>query len=70
MSTHVPGFQPFTVFLHHFVMDKLATISIRVKRYPQNSPCSFDLYFLAYVAKSTVRQVHPWGTLMILPPVV
>ena len=31
MSTHVPEFQSFLMFLHHFVMAKLATISIRVE---------------------------------------
>ena len=31
MSTHVPGFQPLFSFLHHFVLAKLATSSIRVK---------------------------------------
>ena len=31
MSTHVPGFQLFSAFLHHFVLAKLATRSIRVK---------------------------------------
>ena len=31
MSTHVPGFQDFFQdFLHHFVLVKLATSSIRV----------------------------------------
>ena len=30
MSTHVPGFQSFLRFLHHFVLAKLATTSIRV----------------------------------------
>ena len=32
MSTHVPGFQSFSggFFLHHFVLAKLATSSIRV----------------------------------------
>ena len=30
MSTHLPGFQSFSVFLHHFVGVKLATSSIRV----------------------------------------
>ena len=30
MSTHVPGFQTFFRFLHHFVLAKLATSSIRV----------------------------------------
>ena len=30
MSTHVPGFQSFSMFfLHHFVLAKLATRSIR-----------------------------------------
>ena len=31
MSTHFPGFQSFFRFLHHFVLAKLATSSIRVK---------------------------------------
>ena len=31
MSTHMPGFQSFSGFLHLFVLAKLATSSIRVK---------------------------------------
>ena len=31
MRTHMPGFRSFFRFLHHFVMHKLATSSIRVK---------------------------------------
>ena len=31
MSTHLPGFQSFFKFLHHFVLAKLATGSIRVE---------------------------------------
>ena len=31
MSAHVPGFQSFSVFFHHFVLAILATRSIRVK---------------------------------------
>ena len=31
MSTHVPGFQSFSAFLHHFVLAKLTTSSTRVK---------------------------------------
>ena len=31
MSTHLPGFTSFSRFLHHFVLTKLATSSIRVK---------------------------------------
>ena len=30
-STHLPVFQSFSAFLHHFVLAKLATSSIRVK---------------------------------------
>ena len=30
MSTHMPGFQPFSGFLHPFSSAKLATCSIRV----------------------------------------
>ena len=33
MSTHVPGFQTFLRCLHHFVLAKLDTSSIRVKSY-------------------------------------
>ena len=32
MSTHVPGFKSFSGCLHHFVLAKLATSSIRVNR--------------------------------------
>ena len=32
MSTHVPKFQSFLRFLHHFVLTKLATSSKRVNR--------------------------------------
>ena len=31
MSTHVPGFQSFYRFLHHFVLAELATSSITAK---------------------------------------
>ena len=31
LSTHLPGFQSFPGFLHHFVLAKLAISSIRVK---------------------------------------
>ena len=31
MSAHVPGFQSFFMFLHTFVLAKLATSSTRVK---------------------------------------
>ena len=33
MSTHMPGFHTFSGFLHHFIMAKFATSSIRVKAY-------------------------------------
>ena len=33
MSTHMPGFQSFFRFLHHFVLVKFATSSIKVNRY-------------------------------------
>ena len=38
MSSHFPGFQSFFRFLHHFVLNKLATTSIRVKHKPFLSP--------------------------------
>ena len=31
MSTHLPGFQSFSGFSHHFALAKLASSSIRVK---------------------------------------
>ena len=31
MSTHMPGFESFSGLLHHFVITKLATTSVRVK---------------------------------------
>ena len=36
MNTHIPGFQSFSGFLHHFVLAKLDTGSIRVKLPPVN----------------------------------
>ena len=33
MSTHVPGFQSCFMILHHLVLAKLATSSIRVNRF-------------------------------------
>ena len=30
MSTHLPGFQSFFLFLHNFILTKLATSRIRV----------------------------------------
>ena len=33
MSTHMPGFQSFPVFLHYFVLAKLAISSLTVKVY-------------------------------------
>ena len=42
MSTHVPGAQSFfKVFLHHFVLAKLPTSSIRVKL---SAPFSISLF--------------------------
>ena len=32
MITHMPGFQFFSAFLHHFVQEKFATSSVRVNR--------------------------------------
>ena len=40
MSAHLPAFQSFLSFLHHFVMAKLATTSIRV-----NCPHFIELLF-------------------------
>ena len=34
MSTHLPGFKSFFIFLHHFVLAKLPASSIRVNVLP------------------------------------
>ena len=44
MSTHLPGFQSHSVFLHHFVLAKLATNSIRVKLLKSNQSKVFKYY--------------------------
>ena len=36
MSTHVPGFQSLFMFLHHFVLSKLATSSTKVNWFNQD----------------------------------
>ena len=36
MSTHLPGFQSILGFLHHFVLAKIATSSIRVNPFNPN----------------------------------
>ena len=46
MSTHVPGFQSFSGFFHHFVLAKLATSSIRVKRSPQQVTLGPLIFFV------------------------
>ena len=49
MSTHMPGFRSFFRFLHHFVLAKWATSSIRVKA------CSAHLARLALLTLSYQR---------------
>ena len=56
MSTHVPGFQAFYRFLHHFVLAELATSSIWVKmdkKVKDDLPCctlqsGVEIYRLDY----------------------
>ena len=50
MSTHTPGFQWFFIFLHHFVLDKLALSSLRVKRWIKRE---LDKYPLPNKARNT-----------------
>ena len=38
MSTHVSGFQSFSIFMHHFVLAILATTSIRVNLFEIKPP--------------------------------
>ena len=44
MSTHLLGFRSFFRFLHHFVLGKLATSSIRVKQSVGVSTCTVMFY--------------------------
>ena len=68
MGTHLPGFQSFLSFLHRFVLTKLATSSIRVKRrniYQLNSTIGFmntSLTLMLVVAKlaNTKLSKTPW----------
>ena len=46
MSTHLPGFQSFVRFLHHFVLAKLAISSIRVKEMRQTEYVTKSVYDL------------------------
>ena len=62
MSTHLNGFQSFFRFLHHFVLAKVATSSIRVKeilsltyQYCSTKYLSNDFYFNENITKI----VHP-----------
>ena len=42
MSTHLPGFQSFFIYLHHLVLAKLTTSAIKVNPY---AACGlFDQY--------------------------
>ena len=59
MSTHLPGFPYFFRFFHHFVMDKLATSSIRVI-----NPLTLNL-LVANLAdtkwcRKPVKWLEPW----------
>ena len=59
MSTHVPGFQSFFWFLHLFVLVKLVSSSIRVKRCLERSPGKW-----CYQQKAVLSQ---GGLLSIIP---
>ena len=48
MSTHVPGFQSFFRFLHHFVLAKSASSSVRVKH---------NLYVLLTKAMNDLKRI-------------
>ena len=49
MSTLVAGFQSFSGFLHHFVLAKLATSSIRGKRINLNTEyCKLEVSLKTY----------------------
>ena len=51
MSTNLPGFQSFSGLLHHFVMTKFATSSIRVKG---KYNISLSITDLSEIKKSTI----------------
>ena len=47
-STHVPEFSHFSLFLHHFVLAKLATRSIRVKGLSRKKPLGINMNFTLF----------------------
>ena len=53
MSTHVPSFQSFFSFLHHFVLSKLAILTLRVK----HEKCLFPVTLPTIVWSGLLSQV-------------
>ena len=66
MSTHLPWFQSFSVFLYHFVLAKLATTSIRVNsvcvRFSSHLSLPYVCLCLPYseCASSAITWFLPW----------
>ena len=58
MSTHLPGFQSFVRFLHHFVLARLAISSIRVNIGSVNHAVSWITYINASMLSTEVRPTH------------
>ena len=60
MSTHVPRFQSFFRFLHHFLLGKLATSSIRVNTYcqPQTRQPGVQYFFSDQPATIALKKWH------------
>ena len=67
MSTHLPGFRSFYGFLHHFVLGKLATSSMRVKGGGHHVPgCGYGVRYGTAGSPGYRRSVL--GTTLVNPP--
>ena len=63
MSTHMPGFQSFLDVLHHFVLAKLGTSSIRVKTYsclkqPELPNCFGDISLTKTIVGKYLKEIE------------
>ena len=64
MSTHMPGFQVFFRFLHHFVLAKEVTSSIRVNIFYPNRHLPF------YESKKNLPSTCKWDDIVIFSVII
>ena len=61
MSTHVPGFQSFFRFLHHFLLAKLATASIRVNHLVLFVLSCHHCVSTGHFIDHLIHKAYPWS---------